>query len=228
MKAILLALALCGFVAASAIADGYPFDPVTQQVNRDTLRIRLSKEQVESLSASGTLNLTDAQVALVRLFYPKALKARAVIAATFNDNNEGLSDEDVDVFWVAAEEIAVTLNPRVLANARLRDSALASAPVPHPSNIRIAPNGQIYIGGKRSSLRDAFELIAHRSSESGRDQPQANVCVAPPFRSVVSSWRDDPDGQSQEASTLDQSVADIFTKLVQYGKAHKVNVGKCW
>jgi hypothetical protein len=215
MKTILLAFTLCGFPGLPAGADGYPFDPSSQLVLCDSLRVRLSDGQVETLSSTGLVTLTGAQLTLIHRFYPKANKTQSVICATFNDNHEGLSDEDVYVFWVAAEEIAVTLNPKVIADKNLRDSALAEAGSARPSEIRIAPSGGIYMDGKPATLKDAFEAMIRMSTEPGLTHRQVNVCVAPPFRSLPHR-------------ELDQKVENLFASLARHGKAHSVVVSKSW
>ena len=197
------------------MADGYPFDSTSQQLLIDSLRVRLSGEQVESLSSTGTVTFTEAQLSLIRSFYPKAHAKQSVIATTFNDNHEGLSDEDVDVFWTAAEEVAITLNPKVLSDTKLKGSALAETGDPAPSDIRIAPDGRIFIEGRQSSLKDALALIDRRSKEPGIDHRQVNVCVAPPYRLL-------------NASEMDAAVEKIFTALVNQGENLSTVVAKSW
>lgn len=206
------------------LADGFPFDPSTQRVTVDTIRIRLSEPQVETLSATGLIKLSDTQLTLIQPFYPKASKVQSVISATFNDSIEGLSDEDVHVLWVAAEEVAITLNVKVIANKHLRERAL-SEPVSSPhGDIRIAPNGQIYMKGKRVTIKEAFTLIASRSQSL---EHHVTVCIAPPFHAAFSEYKD-PAGQFEEADKLTQSVADTFKALARYGEALNVAVNKCW
>lgn len=228
MKTVLLALSLFGFVSLPAMADGYPIDPTTQEVLRPTLRVRLAVPQIEQLSATGLVELTEEQLIIIHRFYPKANKTQSVVTATFNDNNEDLTVEDVHVFWVSAEEIAVTLNPKVFAVKNLQNSALAEPGHPHPTDIRIAPYGQIYIAGKRSTFKDALEVIARRSVEPGLTHRQVSVTVAPPYRCVESSWKLDTDGELKDPITLNQEVADLFTALAKYGEAHAVIVFKSW
>lgn len=228
MKTLLLALSLFGFVSLPAMADGYSFDPTTQEVWSPTLRVRLSVPQIEQLSATGLVDLTEEQLILIHRFYPKANKTQSVVTATFNDNNEDLTVEDVHVFWVSAEEIAVTLNPKVFAAKNLQESALAEPGYPNLTDIRIAPYGQIYIAGKRSTFKDALEVIARLSVEPGLTHRQVSVTVAPPYRSDEYSWKLDPDGELKGQVTLNQEVADLFNALSKYGEAHAVIVAKSW
>jgi hypothetical protein len=215
MKTILCSLILITFTGSRAFADGYPFDPTSQQLLIDSLRVRLSGEQLESLSSTGTVTFTEAQLSLIRPFYPRANAKQAVIAATFNDNQEGLSDEDVDVFWTAAEEVAITLNPKVLSDPKLKGSALAKAGQPAPSDIRIAPDGRIFIEGRQSTMKDALALIERRSKELGIDHRQVNICVAPPYRVL-------------DASEKDAAVETAFKALVNHGENLSVVVAKAW
>lgn len=224
MRAIILTLAAFTIGSHVILADGYPFDPSTQQVTVDTVRVRLTETQVDTLSATGLVTLSDTQLSLIHPFYPNANNVQGVISATFNDNNEGLSDEDVHIFWVAAKEIAVTLNPKVIASKTLRESALTEPAVPQPGDIRIAPNGQIYMAGKRVSVKEAFALITSRSHGLER---YVAVCLGPPFHASFSEYKD-PAGQFQDASMLDQSVADMFKALASYGESLNVAVNKCW
>lgn len=227
MKIAIFVTTLFVFTGSLAFADGYPFDAHTQAVKQDTIRLRLSEPQITALSATGVVTLADTQLALIQRFYPNAAKNQSVITATFNDNNEGLSNEDVYVFWVAAEEIAVTLNPKVITDIALSKTALTSEPHPNQSDIRIAPNGQIYIAGKPASLKNAFDVIVNRSTEPGLTHRQVDVCVAPPFRSSL-YWHNSPDGQPQVTDNFERSVADLYTALTNYGEANNVIVCKSW
>lgn len=222
MKTAVFIVTLLVLGGLRAFADGYPFDPETQAVDRDTIRLRLSEPQIVALSATGVVTLDAPQLALIHHFYPNAVKAQAVVAATFNDNLEGRSDEDVDVFWVAAEEIAITLNAKVLADRALREAALTSEPHPAPCDLRIGPDGRIYIAGKPASLKEARAIIVRRSAEPGLSHRQVDVCVAPPFRTRP------PDGQSRTTDDLEQSVTELFTALTEYGEANNVVVANSW
>ena len=224
MKAIILVLAAITIGSHLILADGFPFDPSTQQVTVDTVRIRLTETQVDILSATGLVTLSDTQLSLIHPFYPKASNVQAVISATYNDNHEGLTDEDVHIFWVAAKEIAVTLNQEVIASKTLRESALTESAVPQPSDIRIAPNGRVYLDGKGASREEAFALISIRSKEP---EGFVTVCVGPPFHASFSEFKD-PAGQFQDSSILEQSVADIYNALRTYGESQNVSVNKCW
>jgi hypothetical protein len=228
MRTTLLLLAFLTLLDGIAFADGYPFDSTTQEVFRDTLRIRLNEKQAESVAVHGKLTFTDAQLKLVRHFYPRAAKSQSVIAATFNDNNEGLTDDDVDIFWVAAEEIAITLNPKVLASKRLRSMALTQKPWVNQSDMRITPYGEIYIAGKKASLEDALDVIAKESKKPDREHGQVDVCVAPPFRSDYRGALKAPDGEWRRNRELDEAVAALFKNLVEAGENHNVVVAKSW
>jgi hypothetical protein len=224
MKTAAAIFGLLVYASTFVRADGFPFDESTQQVMSDSIRIRLAQDQVERISAIGKLELTAAQLTLVRRFYPKASQTQAVVAATFNDNREAGDENEVHVFWVAAEEIAITLNAKVLASEELREAALSEPGNPYPADLRISPNGQIYLEGKKTSLREAFEWIDRKSGKV----EQVYVCVAPPYWRGHGRWREDPNGVSVEASDLERSVAETFTVLRKYGEARKVMVGKCW
>lgn len=214
--------ALLVFGGLRAFADGYPFDPETQAVDCDTIRLRLSESQIAALSAAGVVTLDAPQLELVRRFYPNAAETQAVIAGTFNDNLEGRSGGEVDVFWVAAEEIAVTLNAKVLADRALREAALTSEARPSVSDLRIGPDGRIYCDGKPVSLDGAFAVIARRGAEAGAEPRQVDVCVAPPFRTRP------PAGESRTMEELERAVADVFAALVECGEPHNVVVSKSW
>ena len=225
MKSIYIGIALLAIANQVAYADGYPFDPSTQQVTCDTLRVRLSEPQIESLSATGLVTLNDSQLSLVRRFYPNAIHVQSVISATFNDNHEGLTTEEVPLFWVAAAEIAITLNPTVIASEELRRSALTEEAAPPSSDIRIAPNGQVYLAGKRASMKDAIELITARGKHP--NDRHVTICVAPPFHSPLSTHQD-PDGHFQDTKTLERSVAEIFQTLAMHGESQDITVHKGW
>ena len=227
MRIAILSMMLCVLNPSPALADGYPFDSETQVVRENTIRLRLSEAQIVGVSATGAVTLDEAQLALIHRFYPNAAKQQAVVTATFNDNNEELSIEDVHVFWVAAEEIAVTLNPIVLSDRVLRKAALAGRPLPERSDIRIAPNGQIYIDGKPATLEEGFGVIDKRGKEPGLSHRQVDVCVAPPFRSFP-DWRQSPEGIWEPSADLERSVKALFLALVLYGESRQVIVAKTW
>ena len=187
MKTIVL---ICAFLCASILvssADGYSFDPKTQHVSVDTLRLHLSKEQMEAVASMGIVPFTDVQLLLIRRFYPKAIAQQSVISATFNDNNEGLSPYDVDIFWVAADEVAITLNPKVLDNEHLRDKALVPLGQASGADVRVGPDGTPYIKGKRVSrkeLLEFFEALAGSPDTGG--EHNLSLCISPPFH--LNSW----------------------------------------
>jgi hypothetical protein len=206
------------------LGDGYPFDPRTQMVRGDTLRLDLSEDQMEVVSASGVVAFTDVQLDLVKRFYPKAAKLQEVVAATFNDNHEGLSDEDVYIFWVAADEIAVTLNAKVLASQQLGAVALAPGAEDRraaPRNLRIGPSGDIYNLGKKISLQEAREVI---TAAKGAEPAVVSITVAPPFRWLPAPLLDK--GASVEAYR--KLVASLFETLQKHGGEHQVGVQADW
>jgi hypothetical protein len=182
---------------------------------------------METISATGLVSLTESQLSLIRSFYPNAKKTQSVITTTYNDNNEGLTEEDVDVFWVAATEIAVTLNSTVIASDTLRKIALSDQAVKMPGDSRIAPNGQIYIAGKRSSMKEALALISERSKQADVHHMAITVCIAPPFASSLFDYKD-PNGEFQKADMLDKAVLDTFQALAKHGEVMKIAVSKCW
>lgn len=219
MKTTTLTLLSLGFLTASALADGYPFDPKTQAVTGENLRLILSEPQIAELSAIGLVTLTEPQLPLVQRFYPKATGVQAVYAATFNDNIEGYSPDDIHVFWVAANEIAVLIDPKILGDENLKKAALLRKAEPFPSFFRISPEGQIYHGGKPMSYQEAAAEIDRRMKLDAKNF-SVSVCVAPP--------RHAGDGKSDATGKQFPTAQQIYDKLEKLGKDLNVVVHGAW
>jgi len=234
VKRILLCLLFFALLCPSARADGYPFDPDSQRVTGPSLRLKLSQPQIREISATGTLTFTDEHLRLLRLHYPAATDRTDVIAATYNDNNEGLTDEDVYCFWVAPDEVAVTLNEKhpkdkspfapptneiFPTDAQLKEVA--------SRHIRLGPDGGIYFRGRSITLEQAFSIIDdiarfpkpdpnHLTAENGRSL----YVVVPPS----SAGRELLYAGSDEQRTPKQ----IIDALTVYGAAKSIEVGRQW
>jgi hypothetical protein len=155
MKSALASLVCLCMGYSLAYGDGYPFDSGTQEVFEDSLRIQLTPDQVASISATGVVTLSSEQLGVIRLLYPAATPKQAVIAATFNDNNEGLEADDVYCFWVRADELAITINHAVLADPfKVKNAPYQAADASLDTvDLRLSPEGQLYHYGKEITLR---------------------------------------------------------------------------
>ena len=229
MKTIVLMCALLCASLLESFADGYSFDPGTQQVTVDTLRVRLSKEQLEAVASTGIVPLTESQLVLIRRFYPNAVARQSVISATFNDNNEGLSPDDVDIFWVAAEEVAITLNPKVINDNHLRESALIQLGQASSADVRVGPDGTPYLKGKRVSRKDLLESLATlASSPATGGSNNLSLCVSPPFH--LSPWTSrrtlhDSDRTIEEH---EKSLSDMVSLIESEAKKLNLSVSRTW
>jgi len=165
MNRVLLAAFLLLLGHAAAWPDGYPFDPDSQRVTGPSLRLKLTPQQIQEVSATGTLTFSEAQLRLIRLHYPAATERTDVITATYNDNNEGLTPEDVYCLWVAPDEVAVTLNERhpkdkspfasPTNNIFPTDAELKEVASRH---IRLSHDGAIYFRGRLSHSHTRLRL----------------------------------------------------------------------
>lgn len=214
--------------ASNALADGYPFDHHTQQVHVDSIRFKLSENQIEQISSTGRITFSEKQLRIIRLFYPKAKPIQSVVSATFNDGLEGRTSEEVDIFWISAEEIAITLNHSVISNETLKNEALTSDPEPTHADIRLSPKGDIYIQGKKSSLRDAMDLIMEETRTKEKGKRLIIICLPPPYHSVVFLYQKIGKDKYELVSTLEQKVSDTFTSLKKLGESHEVEINQCW
>ena len=234
MKQTLLVFFSLATLCLSVLADGYPFDPHSQRVTEPTLRLKLSQEQIREISATGILTFSDQHLRLLRRYYPAATKRTDVITATFNDNNEGLTDEDVHCFWVAPEEVAVTLNekhPRdkspfdVAPGQRFpTDAELKEVAARH---IRLSPDGTIYFRGQQITLQQAFALIDDiaRFPKPDPNHVTANndrwlYVVVPPPAAGRELLYADADNQ--------RTPQQIFDTLTVYAAAKSIEVGREW
>lgn len=229
MKTIILLCALLCVSLSESFADGYSFDPETQQVTVDTLRVRLSEEQVEAVASTGIVPFTEPQLLLIRRFYPNATARQSVVSATFNDNHEGLSPDDVHVFWVAAEEIAITLNPKVLNNNHLRDKALVPPGQTSRADVRIGPDGTPYLKGKRVSRKELLEFLATlASSPATGGRSFLSLCVSPPFH--LSPWvsRQTHHESYRAIKDHEKSLSEIVIFIESEAKKLNLSVSRSW
>jgi len=228
---ILLALYFFGLLVVNARADGYPFDPESQRVTEPSLRLKLTTEQIQEISATGTLTFSDAHLRLIHSHYPAATNRTDVVAATFNDNNEGLAPEDVYCFWVAPDEVAVTLNEK-----HPKDKS----PFPSPNNnsfptdaelkevasrqIRLSPDGTIYFRGRVITLEQAFAIIddiarfPKPASEHSSDYRCLYVVIPPPLAGSELLTQQDKQ----------RTPTQIFDALTVFGASKAIQVGRNW
>lgn len=220
MKTTALVLLSIGLLTTSVPADGYPFDPKTRVVNCENLRIFLSEAQIQQLSATGLLTLDESQLGLVHRFYPRATHVQTVLAATFNDNIEAFGPDDIHVFWVAANEVAVVIDPEILADEKLKNTALARKAEPAPSVFRISPEGQIYHDGKEVSYQEAAAEIERRSKPDPGTPSPVSICVAPP--------RHRGDEKSDTGGKPFPTARKIYNRLEKLGMKLNVVVHGAW
>jgi hypothetical protein len=219
-------------LCTAAWPDGFPFDPETQRVTRPSLRLKLTPEQTREISATGTLTFSEEHLRLIRLHYPAATNRADVITATFNDNVEGLTPEDVYCFWVAPDEVAITLNearPKEKppfeppSNDRFPDEAeLKERPDRH---IRLGLDGSIYYRGQSITLAQAFALIDDLARvptpdrDKGRPDRYLYVVLPPPLA-------------GREVYSVEEhnrpSPPRILDALTVYGESRSVQVGREW
>ena len=231
MNRILLAAFLFVLLTGAARPDGYPFDPVSQRVSQPSLRLKLTPQQTQEISATGTLTFSDAHLRLIRLHYPAATNRADVVAATYNDNHEGLAPEDVYCFWVAPDEVAVTLNERhpkdkspfalPANNTFPTDAQLKKVASRH---LRLSPDGAIYFRGRTITLEQAFAVIDDiaRFQKPEREHASNSRClyvvVPPPLagRELFAQ----PDKR--------RTPTQIFDALTVYGASKSIQVRREW
>lgn len=223
---VVTALAIAA--APASTADGLPFDPATQKVDADHLRIHLERDQVESLSATGLVDFTAPQLATIRRFYPNAAKRQDAYAATFNDSVEGLDETHVAVIWVAADEVAVTLNPVVLASEPLRAKALATPAEPNQTNLRIGPGGKIFLNGKPSSIAAVHDLMA-KLADTSPDQP-LTFCVSPPhhLNPAAPAPQATATNDGKTAAQLDAQLTETIQKIQSAAATLEITLSPTW
>jgi hypothetical protein len=228
---VLLAAFFLALTAAVVRADGYPFDEKTQRVMEPSLRLKLTPRQIQEISSTGTLTFGDEQMRFIRMHYPAATDRTDVVAATFNDNHEGLTNEDVYCFWVAPDEVAVTLNEK-----HPKDRCPFGPPDNHqfPTDaqlkkvasryIRLSPDGTIYFRGRVITLEQAFAIIDDiaRLPKPEREVAENHRClcvVVPPPLSERERHM-----QPEERRTPMQ----ILDALSVYGASKSIQVGREW
>jgi hypothetical protein len=215
----------------TARPDGYPFDAESQRVAQPSLRLKLTPQQIQEISATGTLTFSEAHLQLIRYYYPAATDRTDVVAATYNDNKEGLSPEDVYCFWVAPDEVAVTLNER-----HPKDNSPFASPTNNTfptddelkkimsRHIRLSPDGTIYFRGQVITLEQTFALIDDiaRFPKAEHEDPsnyRGIRVVLPPPRAGRELF-----AQPEEQPT----PTEIFDALAVYGASKSIYVGGTW
>jgi hypothetical protein len=231
MNRVLLAAFFLLLFGAAAWPDGYPFDPDSQRVTGPSLRLKLNPQQIQEISATGTLTFSEAHLRLIRLYYPAATERTDVITATYNDNIEGLTPEDVYCFWVAPDEVAVTLNERhskdkspfasPTNNIFPTDAELKGVASRH---IRLSHDGTIYFRGQVITLEQAFALIDDIARFQMPEHEHASnyrclYVVVPPPRG----------GRELFAEPEEQHTPkEILHALAVYGESKSIYVGGEW
>ncbi len=195
--------------------DGMPFNEKTQEVYKDSIRFRLSKEQFAQIVKTGRINLSEPQHALLKRFYPNAVREFSPIWPTYNDNCEGLTDEDIYVLWTRPDELAVTVNSEVLSSAELTGNALADKAEKDPnidSTLLIPPTGAMHLAGEAISLEGVFKAI---------DNGKIIGFKIPPQYSKGFYWPEDQEGAIHSPETLAKRVSQLVTTITQYAKANR-------
>lgn len=225
----LLFLLLLSPLCPPLLGDGYPFDPGTQRVMVPSLRLKLDTEQVQEISATGILTFSEGHLRLLRAFYPVVSARTDVIAATFNDNHEGLAAENVYCLWVAPDEVAVTLNETHPKNQSPFHVGKVGVPADeeqkegHVRSVRVGPEGDIYFRGKPIVLPQVFILMDEmagmgKPQAAGQAPAQLRVVVAPPQAKPAS-----PDAAGQQPD-----ACQIYDLLVAYGASKSIEVSRDW
>ncbi len=231
MKILLLTI-ITALISTSARSDGLPFDPETQRVSVPSLRLKLNSEQIKEISSKGILTFNSEQLHFVKLYYPAATNTTHVVAATFNDNTEGWQ---TPCFWVAADEVAITLNHENYPKDKSPFSETNSPLFPSDEElkksserfIRLSPEGTIFFRGEEITLLQAFRLVDDLANyiESkptlGENKNNGTLIVTiPPPRSKNEEEHDYGQGRL--------SPRQIFEALVVYGKSKSIGVGNSW
>lgn len=233
-RSLLVLLTASVLLCPQGHGDGYPFDPDSQRVMVPSLRLKLTKDQIREISAIGAVKFTPEQLRLLRCYYPATTDETDVITATHNDSVEGLCAEDVYCFWVAPDEVAVTLNEKhpkekspfnSPVNSRLAsDEELKRVASRH---IRISPDGVIFFRGQPITLQQTYALIDkialfsvsntnHLTAENNRC---LYVVVPPPAAGLEL-----PNERTDERRTAKQ----IMDALAEYGAAKSIQIEHEW
>jgi len=217
-RRILLSLAVSCVTILSASADGPPWDSKTQEVLCDTLRVRISEEQRTQLERTGEVELSDRQLALIREFYPKAVKTQFAHIATASDNMGG--EEEPYLVWTSPDELSVTLLDEFLKNEEKRKTALThEGPIYTPAHpvARITVSGRIYLDGKRIELPELLKLLHEKTLSS--------FAVAPPCRGGGAGYHSDDTPGSETYSNWEERRAAILLAVHELAEREHLN---CW
>jgi hypothetical protein len=171
---------------------------------------------------------------LIRYFYPAAKNRSDVIAATFNDNNEGLTDADVYCFWVAPDEVAITLNEKhpkrknpfgPTDNDKFPTDERLKA-VPH-RHLRLSPSGDIFFRARSITLAQAFALIDEIARFPKLDDRRV---TAETYRSLSITLPPPEAGVQEMYTGSDTKLTPkaILDALRDYGAAKTIEVGLTW
>lgn len=207
-------------------ADGYPFNPLTQEIVGANIRLPLTDPQQIEVASLGHITFTDEQLGWLRPIYLKIPQKLRVIAATYNDNvEEGRGPNSIDCIWITPTEIAITLRKKWSTeefdfDVGFEDISKAVDMDVDFADIRIAPSGALYHRGIEITCQKAFELIkAAKPPEgiSGDEVASILVTLPPPFRS-----------QDEVKLANNKKVIDTFAELVKYGGTMMVDVKSIW
>ncbi|RYD43505.1 MAG: hypothetical protein EOP85_10090 [Verrucomicrobiaceae bacterium] len=222
MKTNLLALLSLGLLSATALADGLPFHVDTPVVNSDSLRLMLSKSQIDEVSSTGKVTFTGKQLGILHRLYPKANAVQSVFVTTFNDNVDygGEGPPESLVLWVQADEIAITIDPEALADEEVRQKILTDQAFATTPHFRISPDGMIYREGKQLTLAQATDEIIRLGKMVPKEHPQVDVAVAPP-------WHRPGQRLDTQGNPL-PTAQEIFEQLDKIAKANNCPLFKSW
>ena len=224
---ILLTAFLIFALSPLLLADGYPFDHRSQQVRCDSLRFKLTQDQIHEVTSTGTVTFTSPQLTSIRRLYPNATNRADVITATHNDNHEGLEPEDVYCLWVDYEEIAITINDKAIKDkspfGEVTYDKFPSDEILKSQNhriIRIGIDSKVYFRGKEITHAQTFLMIDELAAlpKFPYRQPLLSVVVSPPMH------RSDLLEPAEGQLTAEQ----FFAALLAYGKAKDIVVTHEW
>lgn len=211
-----LALAVYLFSAVAACADGYPFNPDTQEITCHHLRLKLTEDQQLEAASQGRVTLVKDQLALLRAHYPKVPPQLRALAATFNDGLDIRDPNPVDCIWIAPDEIAVTLREKQGDGNFTFDTGEHAL---REFDLRISPKGQLFHLGKEITREQALDLIANAKKPEGVQGNDRffSITKAPPYRS-----------DNEDRIALNKKVDELFNAFVQHGEQHGVQVQNAW
>ena len=207
-----IALAVYLFSAVAVCADGYPFNPDTQEVTCNHLRLELTEEQQLEAAAHGRVTLTKRQLELLWPYYGEVPPLLRAIASTHNDGLDIRDPNSVDCIWIAPNEIAVTLREK---QGDGNFSFDAGEHAQRESDLRISPKGQLFHQGKEITREQALGLIT-KTEKTGNDR-FFSITKAPPCRSG-----------NEELIALNKKVDELFSAFVRHGEKHGVQVNPAW